>query len=33
MADSSEIREQVETANVVWDVVDFEQSDLIHRLP
>ncbi len=24
-----EIREQVETANVVWDVVDFEQSDLI----
>ena len=24
-----EIREQVETENVVWDVVDFEQSDLI----
>ena len=24
-----EIRDQVETANVVWDVVDFEQSDLI----
>lgn len=24
-----QIREQVETANVVWDVVDFEQSDLI----
>lgn len=24
-----EIRQQVETANVVWDVVDFEQSDLI----
>ncbi|MDH3670802.1 MAG: ABC transporter substrate-binding protein [Gammaproteobacteria bacterium] len=24
-----EIREQVETANVVWDVVDFELSDLI----
>lgn len=24
-----EIREQVETANVTWDVVDFEQSDLI----
>lgn len=24
-----EIREQVETANVVWDVVDFELSDLV----
>ena len=24
-----QIREQVETENVVWDVVDFEQSDLI----
>ena len=24
-----EIREQIETENVVWDVVDFEQSDLI----
>ena len=24
-----EIREQFETENVVWDVVDFEQSDLI----
>lgn len=24
-----QIREQVETANVTWDVVDFEQSDLI----
>jgi putative spermidine/putrescine transport system substrate-binding protein len=24
-----EIREQVETENVVWDVVDFEQSDLV----
>ena len=24
-----EIRRQVETANVIWDVVDFEQSDLI----
>jgi putative spermidine/putrescine transport system substrate-binding protein len=24
-----EIREQVETANVTWDVVDFEQSDLL----
>ena len=25
-----EIREQVETENVVWDLVDFELSDLIH---
>ncbi len=25
----AEIRAQIETANVVWDVVDFEQSDLI----
>jgi putative spermidine/putrescine transport system substrate-binding protein len=24
-----ELREQVETANVTWDVVDFEQSDLV----
>ena len=24
-----EIREQIETANVTWDVVDFEQSDLL----